>query len=221
VKRIEEKEKELKILKQLINNEFKNDKEAIKIILEETNLEEIENKLKNLKEETFKEELQERSNNEITNSVENVKDKAIEKDINNIEEQKLNYYLEEILKIKEHINSNLDSLKPQYIYMIIEKFKEKIEKEPNKDEILNAINLELNEIIEAAKRKEDDENEETQNISKKTGLFDTTLEKNIEKETRTILNLLEKTKEIKNLNQKLMKLQELELEKEENDNIFK
>jgi hypothetical protein len=221
MKKIEEKEKELKILKQLINNEFKNDKEAIEIILKETNLEKIESKLKNSKEETLEEKLEKRNNDEITDSVEDVEDKTIDKDINNIEEQKLNYYLEEILKIKEHINSNLDSLKSQYIYIIIEKFKQKIEKEPNKNEILNAINPELNEIIETAKRKENDENQEAQTKSKKTDLFDTTLEKNIGKETKIIHNLLEKAKEIRHLNQELIKLQEIEMEREENDNIFK
>ncbi len=221
MKKIEEKEKELKILKQLINNEFKNDKEAIEITLKETELEELEKKLKKLKEETLEKNLEERSNNEITDSIEDVEDEAIEKSINNIEEQKINHYLEEILKIKEHINSNLNSLKSQYIYMIIEKFKEKIEKEHNKNKILNAINPELSEIIEIAKKKENDENKEAQNKSKKTNIFDTTLEENIQKEPKIIRNLLEKTKEIRNLNQELLKLQETELEKDENDSILK
>jgi len=198
MKKIEEKEKELKILKQLINNEFKNDKDAIKIILKETNLEEIENKLK---------------------SSNNTENKALEKDTNT-KEQKINHYLEETLKIKQHITSNLDSLKSQYIYTIIQKFKEKIEEEPNKNEILNAINTELSKIIEMAKKKED-ESKETENKSKKTDLIDITLEENIQKEPKIIRNLLEKTKEIRNLNQELLKLQETELEKDENDSILK
>jgi hypothetical protein len=211
MKKIEEKEKELKILKQLINNEFKNNKEAIEIILKETNLEEIENKLKSIKEESEK-----INNGEVIDSQENKDIKDI-----NIKKQKINYYLNEILKIKEHIESNIGSLKSQYIYMIVEKFKEKIEKEPNKDEILNAISPELSKITEIAKKKENDENGESQNKSKKTDIFDTTLEKNIKQETKTIRNLLEKTKEIRNLSQELIRLQETEMEKEENDSVFK
>jgi hypothetical protein len=217
MKKIEEKEKELKILKQLINNQFKNDNEAIEIILKETNLEELENKLKGLKEGTPKEELEKKNNNEI---IDNLEDKAIEKDVN-IKEQKINHYLEEALKLKEHIESNLDSLKSQYIYMIIEKFKEKIEKEPNKDEILSAINIELNKIIEIAKKKENDENKDIRNESKEIKIFNTTLEKNIQKEPKIIRSLLEKTKEIGNLNQELIKLQEIKIEEEENDSIIK
>ena len=217
MKKEEEKEKELKILKQLINNEFKNDKEAIEIILKETNLEEIENKLKSVKEESTKEEPEKKNSDQSANNIEN---KAFEED-SKIKEQKINYYQEEVARIKDHIKCNLDSLKSQYIYMIVEKFKEKIEKEPDKNEILAIVNPELTKIVEIAKEKEEHECKEDQNKNKKTNTFDVTLEENTKKETKVIHNLLEKTKELKNLDQQLIKMQEIEMEKEENDSIFK
>jgi|GEM_PF-5778181 len=70
-------------------------------------------------------------------------------------------------------------------------------------------------------KKKEDESKETENKSKKTDLIDITLEENIQKEPKIIRNLLEKTKEIRNLNQELLKLQETELEKDENDSILK